>query len=470
MNQSSVTAEPAKLALGLRFSALAVAALAVGCGPTERPPSIVLISIDTLRPDRLGCYGAKRDTSPAIDQLAAEGARFVDVVAPTSWTLPSHVTLLTGLSMPVHRVQGMTDSIDPARRLLAEHLREQGYRTAAFVSAPFLHRVYGFDRGFETYENLGAAESQDGIASDDDHDLSHRDRTAEAVVDAAIAWLNERDGHAPVFLFVHLWDPHAEYIPPAPYDTIFDSDQGGVVESWIPAGNIGPDAGLSPGDEQRIGALYDGEVRWTDVQVGRLIDAVATGDAINGSIVSLVADHGEEFFEHGGTGHARTLHEEVVRVPWILRYPSQIEAGTVLTGLASLEDVAPTLLALGGLPPLPEATGRSHSAELQGGVPQPPRPVLLQLDEAVFALRGQHRKIVRLDDGRMIYFDLSRDPGERVPRDPSRVAPRLVEALDHQLSSALEYSESLEWGDARTVELDDDMRRRLQELGYIDED
>ncbi|MGH0033396.1 MAG: sulfatase-like hydrolase/transferase [Myxococcota bacterium] len=445
---------------------------ALACSAPEPPdaPSIVLISIDSLRADRLGCYGAERETSPAIDALAAAGARFEHAVAPTSWTLPSHVTLLTGLPIPSHRVDHPDARIDPARHLLAEHLAGQGYGTAAFVSAPFLQRMYGFDRGFEHYENFQNLRTAAFPPTREVHDQSHLDETGRQVVDAALAWLGARPAEgAPWFLFVHLWDVHYDFAPPAPYDTLFDPDYDGDLDPTRFEHNPAIRRDMPARDLAYLRSLYDGEIRWLDSQLERLFDALRARGASERIIVSLVADHGDEFFEHDQKGHYRDLYEESVRVPWIVHDPARIAPGTVVGGVAGLDDVAPTLLGLAGLPALPEASGRDLSAHLMDGsfVEQSKLLTVHQLA----ALRGPGWK-VRFDrrSGLAVYYDLERDPAEQDPIPARKRAPERLAELKRRLDAETEYGESLDWDGDGSLELDAATRARLEELGYLDAD
>lgn len=451
-----------RFVVGLLAGALAAA----GCGGTEpvRGPNLVVISIDSLRADRLGCYGAERDTSPAIDRLCERGVRFSNAVAPTSWTLPSHVSLLTGLSVPSHRVAAPEDRIDPERRLLAQHLGELGYRTAGFVSAPFLHRSYGFDRGFDRYENF-----QGGVATfppdPDAHKSSHSDETAPQVVGAARGWLAEQPpGATPWFLFVHLWDVHYDYVPPAPYDRMFDPDYAGDLDVTNFEHNPAIRDGMDPRDLEHLEARYDGEIRWLDSQLGPLLEELAARD--EPIVLALVADHGEEFFEHGQKGHFRNLYEESVHVPFILVAPG-LAGGTVRDAVVGLDDVAPTLLGLLGLPALGEATGRDLSAYLRGG-PAPPGAKLLTLHQQS-ALRGSDWKVIlNHQTGFATYYDLEADPDEQQPLAVRTAAPERLRMLEAAEAAAAAHAERLAWSEATDAELDPALRERLRELGYVE--
>jgi arylsulfatase A-like enzyme len=449
----------------LRF---AVTLLLLGAGCRDQgPPNLVLISIDSLRADRLGCYGAERDTSPAIDRLAADGMRFETAVAPTSWTLPSHVTMLTGLSIPAHRVTGPERRIDPARTLLAEHLARLGYQTAGFVSAPFMASSYGFDRGFSVYRNFVSSAAAAHPPPLEWHRDSHADETAPQVIGAALEWLEERDSSAaPFFLFVHLWDVHYDYIPPEPYDAIFDPDYQGDLNVRDYSFNRTINADLPERDLQHLRALYDGEIRWLDSQLAPLLDALRERSDSGRTLISLVSDHGEEFFEHGGKAHWRTLFEESVRVPWILRYPGVIPAAATIGGVVSLEDVAPTLLGLLGAPPLPEASGRNLSRQVRSRRPVR-TPVLLNLGRTA-ALRGPSWKVIAPRRGAPLYYDLEQDPRELDPQPARRFAPGAARLLEERMAAERRRAKSLPREGSEPAALEPALREKLRELGYIE--
>ncbi len=439
-----------------------------GCRETG-PPNLVLISIDSLRADRLGCYGAERDTSPSIDRLAARGVRFETAVAPTSWTLPSHVTLLTGLSIPAHRVATPEQRIDTARTLLAEHLLRLGYETAGFVSAPFMARAYGFDRGFSVYTNFASSRTASYPPSLRWHRDSHADETAPEVIGAALEWLGKRDSSAaPFFLFVHLWDVHFDYIPPPPYDTLFDPDYEGELDVRDYSFNQTINNELPERDLQHLRALYDGEIRWLDSRLEPLLEAIRQRSDGDRTLVSLVSDHGDEFFEHRGKGHRNTLFEESVRVPWILAYPEALRPGATIGGVVSLEDVAPTLLGLLEAPPLPEASGRNLAARIRSGRNPPPVPVLLNLRRTA-ALRGPNWKvIVPGRGGPPVYYDLARDPEEQQPRSAQRFAPGALRALKRRMAVEQSRAKSLPWDGGGAAELEPELQEKLKKLGYVE--
>ena len=321
----------------------AVAALDFTAGP---PPNVVLISIDTLRADALHCYGNALPTSPNMDKLAQSGVLFEDPTAPTSWTLPSHLSMLTGLSISAHGVcddrvfQGAkAEHFELPMRgtFLPEVLQQRGYETAGFYSWKYLEPEYGFGAGFDRYERVGRTvwsnpekraiyeamraegrndELKAWVAAEpsafDDHAP-----TSHLVVDETIKWLEERNAD-PFFLFVHLFDAHNDYLPPKGFDQ-FDTDyQGPIYGSGVTARDSQVLPGMDPRDLEHLRALYLGEVSWVDHQVGRLTEQLRAQGLADNTLIVLTADHGEEFFEHGHKVHRTHLYRETVQVPLIM--------------------------------------------------------------------------------------------------------------------------------------------------------
>ncbi len=309
-------------------------------------PNILLISIDSLRRDHVGSYGYQRPTTPHLDKLAREGVRFDAAVSPTSWTLPSHVTLLTALPIRVHQVHVSSQRFTKQVLTLTEVLSQEGYATAGIVRGSYLDAGYGFAQGFDHY---------------DDYTVLNRDRTkpdgnATSPISLRLAneWLDSwaaSERPQPFFLFLHTWDVHFPYAPPHPYDTMFDPHyEGDIVASpYMRNRRINP--WMDPRDLEHVIALYDGEIRYTDDHLGRLFDSLQRLGVFDDTIIVVTSDHGDEFFEHGKKGHGQNLFDDVLRVPLVMRYPSKIPAGRVVKGQVRLMDVAPTILGLAGIEP-----------------------------------------------------------------------------------------------------------------------
>ena len=380
---------------------IGVAALAWVAARPASPPryNVLLLSLDTVRQDVVGAYGRRPrrrpDLSPTpnLDKLAAEGVRMVDAIAPSPWTLPSHLSLLTGLLPLIHGVETEVGTLAESVPTLATILQGLGYRTAGYFSAPYLEPHWGFARGFDEYRPLyGAAVEQasaraaalraevEAAAAAGDWrryddlkrqqvqvvaDLNRASEiavTSDAVADAVITRMREVDATgSPWFVFGHFFDPHCDFVPPPPYDRMFDPDYTGtavgtdcLAGAWVSVPDPEQPGGvirrISDRDLEHVVALYEGEVAWVDSHVGRILQALDTLGAADRTLVVVVSDHGEEFFEHGGLGHRRNLAPEAIRIPMLLRLPGALPAGAAVPGVVSLTDVLPTVLQLLGVP------------------------------------------------------------------------------------------------------------------------
>lgn len=357
------------LALPPSLTAPSEAAVTHGLGAARaRRPAIdnvILISIDSLRSDRLGCYGNQRNTSPTLDRLAREGVRFETVTSTTSWTTPSHMSMLTGRDVLAHGVITDSDELPAGVPTLAGTLQAAGFATKGIVSAPFVGSRYGFSRGFDDYDDrtIPAPTSFDAA----------RDEPAPIVTDLATKWLREHDGKR-FFLFLHYWDVHYDYIPPAPYNTMFDPDYTGSITGANFIDNKAVNRRMSRRDLDHIIALYDGEIRWVDDHIARLLTVLDERGLSERTAIIVTADHGDEFFEHGFKGHGRTLYREVVQVPLIIRAPG-LPAGEVVAEPASLVDVTPTVLDIAGVGAPAGVDGESLVPAMIGNRLEP-RPAL----------------------------------------------------------------------------------------------
>jgi arylsulfatase A-like enzyme/Tfp pilus assembly protein PilF len=316
---------PAERTRALRLLAVlspAVAALAAAPPPEPSPPrpSILLVTIDTLRPDSLG-WVAGRNETPAIDRLAAEGLALPAAVSPVPLTLPAHASILTGLLPRRHGVRDNGQVLGPSPPTLAERLRAHGYSTAAFVSGYPLRALFGLDRGFERYDDTLPAGAEGWL-----------ERPAAATTDAALSWL--RGARRPFFLWVHYYDPHDPYTPSRAF--------------WRP----GPRG------------AYDGEVASVDHAFGLLRAGIKETERPS-LLTVLTADHGESLGEHGERAHGFFIYDTTVLVPAILHFPGRV-APTREAYPARLVDLLPTMLDLAGLPPVADTDGVSLLPLLSG--------------------------------------------------------------------------------------------------------
>lgn len=433
--------------------------------PSAAPgsPNVLLISIDSLRADRLHCYGNPHETSPTLDQLAKEGARFETVIAPTSWTLPSHVSLFTGMPPSEHGVNFSNRRLGDDATTLPEILHRHGYETAGFVSSVYLERRYGFDQGFDHFDDYSIPKASGT--------LERLGSSSAKIVSLVVRWLERRNDAAdrPFFVFLHMWDVHLDYDPPPPYDKMFDPDYAGPIHmASMRDKRIRP--GMSQRDLQHVKALYDGEIRNVDTQIGRLIAYLRDRGVLDRTIVAVTADHGDEWFEHGRFSHHQTLYDEVVRVPLIIRDPGEVPAATVVHSQVRLMDVAPTILSLAGVryAPFVETARRGLARNLTplfGGDDRLP-PVIAygNLENRLVSAQTLKAKlIVNLVTGMEEIYDLASDPGETknlassLPADyPLRVALRKWRARWRDTA-----------GFAEKTKLSGEDKARLRALGYL---
>ena len=307
-------------------------------------PDIVLVSIDSLRADHVGCYGYGRPTTPAIDRLAAEGARFRNAVSTTSWTLPAHASMFTGLYSDTHGVVDNGLALSGNIVTLTEALKGAGYHTAGFFGGPYLMPEFGFNQGFDTYEccmsqfQPGQDHSEDQVGVGPQ---SFADITGPLTLEKTEAWIDTLDSR-PFFLFVHLWDVHYDYIPPGEYARMFDPDYSGTLDPRMMLRNASIRPGMPERDLQHLIALYDGEIRYTDDNLARLLAELDRVGRLDSALIVVTSDHGDEFFEHGQTGHQKTLYDEVLRIPLVIRWPGKIQRRVVDDWSASSTSCPPS--------------------------------------------------------------------------------------------------------------------------------
>ena len=398
---------------GILLTVTIALALFAGCKartPERVAPNILFISVDTLRQDHLGCYGYPRSTSPRIDEIARRGTVFETGVSTSSWTLPAHTSMLTGLYPAFHGLQDDGSTLSSEIMTLGEALRESGYHTMGVVSHVYVSSEFGLDRGFDRFDDSlirGGA----------------RNPIAGEVVDAALELFGSVP-RKPYFAFLHFFDPHWDYAAPEPFrDAFADPGYRGAIDGTLRAmmPYLRGDRTMPPADLAQAIALYDGEIAYLDAQIGRLLDRLREMGLMEGTVVVLTADHGEEFREHGRLGHGKTLFGEVLAVPIILSGHSAFPAGRRRVHLASIVDLAPTLLELAGVEPIEGLQGHSLVAPED----HDERVVFaesIRFGNEMRAVRHQRFKLIHsLQGDRRLFFDLEADPHERhlLTADPS---------------------------------------------------
>jgi arylsulfatase A-like enzyme len=446
--------------------------------PRASTPNVLLISIDMLRPDHLGCYGYQRNTSPHIDRLAAEGVLFENHISSTSWTLPAHAALFTSLSDSVHGCTDTDKKLSDKVGTLAEKFAQAGYRTVGFFSGPYLHPAFGLGRGFEHYVDCT---SYAGTLDNNPVDrwamdrgvmhASHRDITGPRVYEAFKKWF-DTNGRSKFFMFVHMWDPHFDFIPPPPYDTMFDADYAGSVtgENFFFDPKI--NARMPQRDRNHLIALYDGEIAWTDMHVGKILDDLRAAGLLDNTIVAITSDHGTEFFEHAYKAHRMTLFDEVIRIPLIIRYPACLGGGVRIRPQTRIIDVAPTLLELAGVASMEDVMGVSLvPLALDPGLPfnQTAVSELFSVGRQLRSIRSPQWKLIdNIALKKRFYLNLTDDPAELHPQGD--LTEGLGSELDQRYQATLRMLEGwrarISTG-AEPSAIPDEVRKQLESLGYV---
>lgn len=293
---------------GRVFFTLCFFALMAEAAATGATPNVLIVTIDTLRADRLGCYGYKVKQTPVLDNLAREGTLFERAFTAVPLTLPAHCTLFTGAYPPFHGVRDNAGSaLGPEQKTLAEVLKDRGYRTAAFVGAFVLDSKFGLNQGFDTYVDHFDLSRAETISP------GYIQRRGDEVVQNAINWF-EKVGTRDFFAWVHLYDPHDPYTPPEPF--------------------------LS----RHPGSPYDGEVEFVDQCVGTLLDYLKKREGYDNTLIVVVGDHGESLGDHGEEKHGFFIYNSVLHVPFIVRLPLGSQAGRRVAQNVSIADLFPTVL------------------------------------------------------------------------------------------------------------------------------
>ncbi len=430
----------------------------------RRPLNVLLIVVDTLRADRTEPYGYERPTSPALAAFAERGVVVDPVVATWPGTLISHWSMFTG-HYPTREGTYDREAIRAAAaQPLAEVFGGAGYRSAAITEGGFVLSYFGFARGFDEYD--------DGV----DRRKSLFSGRVSRTFEAAISWLRQR-GDAPYFLFVHTYQVHTPYDPPAEFRELFNDGYRGRYRERFGARLVFPinegQNSLKPQEIDRLGDLYDAEIRFFDDAFERFALQLEALGALDDTLVVITSDHGEDLLEHGWLGHGTTLYEPALRVPLVFVWPGELPAGRRVNCPHSLVDLAPTLLDLAGIPIPSGLDGRSFVDELRGAGCGEERAIFSELHSvpyerdaglpAVSARHGDWKLIYHVGDGRSELYDLSRDPLERqdlAAVETERVR-KLTQEVQRYLASAPPRADEPE-------PLDPEVESQLRELGYVE--
>jgi arylsulfatase A-like enzyme len=409
--------------------------LVAGCGG-EPDYNVLVITIDTLRPDRLGCYGYGRPTSPRIDEFAARSVLFEQVVCSSPKTLPSHTSIFTGQHPRTHKAISHESVVPQEITTLAEILKGRGYETTAFISSHVLDRKYGLDQGFDRYWQVNEAmrPKQREMA---------QERGIDPTANEALSWLEENSSGR-FFAWIHWFHPHRPYVPPleiraehvGEYLGEANSSTEYIMKVWR------EEIELLDEDVRYLSQLYDGEIMFADEQVGRVLDALELLGIADKTIVVITADHGEMLYEHEYYfGHDIALYEECIMIPLIIYHPGLDVTPKRLPGLVQSIDIFPTLLDFLGIG-IPEATeGKTLEPLVVGAETRTAEYAFAETfpfpEKAMprHAVRTQGQKLIWREnkEGGLTkhFFDLGTDPGENT--DLFESDPEAARALDRTL-------------------------------------
>lgn len=426
-------------------------------------PNIILISIDTTRRDHCSVYGYQYNTTPNLRRFANQGTTFALAYAPSSTTAVSHSTMFTGLYPNTHGVLKNGMKLAKKHNTLAEYLKANHYQTAALVSVFVLESKFGYAQGFKYfYDKFKSDEATIHHKQWGEHPLDNQafDRRADYTLQLTIAWLTKkRNPKKPFFLFVHFFDPHKTYIPPEPYASRFAPKKE------------------NPTELEKIVGNYDGEIAFTDSQIGTLLEKLDQMDLSENTLVIITADHGEGLMQHNWLQHGLNIYEEAVRVPLLVRWPNHIPQGKIISEPVGLISLAPTILDLVGIKPS-NATfqGQSLGPVLRGEMTlDKNRPIFLYRQhykegEEGGAIANGDKFGIRVGIWKYIegekentkeLFDLSIDPGEltNLHNTHPQKAGELTDRLIHWKRSCIRTK-------PETNNISEEDLRKLKSLGY----
>ncbi len=421
---------------------------------------MILVTIDTLRADRLGIYGFAQAHTPTLDQIARDGVRFDRAICQLPQTNPSHASLMTGLYASTTGVKiHMVDKLKDGAQTLASVFAGAGYQTAGIYSWVSLDPQFlGLNQGFQTYEgyvlNRGTVfgnptleqlaatyrqlksqvpivKTADAVLGASDDFENTLDGRADVTNAAVLAWLDAHAANGPFFLWVHYYDPHYPYAPPAGYDHLLGLNYSGTIDGSVDtiheltSDKLTP----SPADLARLEELYQGEIAFTDAQLGKLVGYLNDHHLLDDTVLAVTGDHGESFGEHGDWTHGLKVYESEIRVPLLLRYPRRLPAGTSVASPVQLIDVMPTLLDLTSLRAEKDVQGKTL-LPLIGGTTDPNRAAFTELADESFVsvLTTDDWKLIRNDanDELQLYrLDADEDEQQNLVKDEPQITADL---------------------------------------------
>ncbi len=431
-----------------------------GAPLTARPTirNVVVYLTDTLRADKLRPYRADtRVRTPALDSWAARAAVALRGHTQENWTKPSVATLLSGLFPWEHHATSEEAVVPAAVDLMSERLGREGFHTGAFIANGFCSDRFGFRQGWGSFRNY----IREGLRTQ-----------AEFVAHDVLSWLDDRPTDRPFFLYVHTIDPHVPYMPPAaelamydplPYEGVVNFAHDRELLEGVKSGHID----LNARDREHLEALYDGEITYHDTHFGSIMEGLERRGIADETMVVFTADHGEEFWDHGSVGHGHSVFEELVQVPLIVRVPGLTDRSMELTEALGLVDVAPTIFEALGREIPADLSGRSFLDQLRGGSPDAPLASVNGFMEGWRAIELGSLKLIHRTDRVVMLYDLGSDPDETHDVAASRpIAVRYLRGMLGLMLAGAERGHHLPSIAAAALEIDETLRRQLEELGY----
>jgi len=441
----------------------------------NKETNVILISIDTLRADHLGCYGYERNTSPQIDQLASEGALFMNSFSTSPWTLPSHVSIMTSLYGIHHQVYYSGEKMASSVLTLADLLRKNNFFTCAFTGGGFVSAQYGFSKGFDAYY-----EGRGGV---------FHMNSAELIYDSFSNWIDNNRGKR-FFLFLHTYQPHNPYVCPHPHNTLF-LDENAPWQHINFLGYLGGKPGiyktLPEAERKNAEGLYDGEISYLDEQlIGPLVSKLKETGLYEKTMIIFTSDHGEEFFDHKAWDHGHSLYNESIKVPLIIKFPGNKFGNAKIPYTISLVDIMPTILEemkiecpdinLDGKSLLPmlksrEKEHRAFLADIGANVLDSHIPQKISMNKGYYKLilnkefSEQDLKFFITpppETAQIELFDLLNDLREE--NNIAEKNPALTNTILREINEL--YSQTKKTKSEKT-EIDEKLKEQLKALGYI---
>ncbi len=439
---------------------------ATGSGEAAR--NVVVYLIDTLRYDKIGAYNKKSSVpTPHLDAFAKDSTLYESAYDTENWTKPSTATILTGLYPETHGAKTDTAKLPKSATMVSEHLKKNGFKTGSFIANGYVSDAFGFDKGWDHYTNY----------------IRERKVTdAGKLVDDSLGWIDKNKGER-FFAYIHTIDPHVPYSAPGEWkEKFFKGKYEGKIRPQATGNQLADiktgKMELNKTDKRYLEALYDGEIAYNDNEFGRLIKGLKDRGVYDNTLVIVLVDHGEEFWDHGSVGHGHSVYEELVHTPMLVRYPAQTARGRRLPHVISVADMAPTMVDVLGLPPMEGIEGYSFADTFDGNGKPHPRVGLSDFLFRKKSIRaGRYHWVTVGRNGEL--YDIEKDPTEQKNLIKSHMIGRAyTRSLFGAFMGAKNKAAWWEPGaavkavvkkhEADEAEVGDDLQKQLEALGYVD--